>query len=995
MKNPPVSTGNILSYDNCAEDHFHTFVSNINSHAIFFISTCGLVDTWSKGAHHITGYNADEIIGKNISLIYTKKDFQKGLFDQNLARAKEQGSFESEGRCIKKDGTLFWANVIYTATFNKQHELTGYVVIIKDISDQRKNGNEQSLLVMEEIRQAQAKLRHSELRLKQAQAIAHVGSWEVDFSTHIALWSDEALRIYGLPPGDTEQSYEKWLSFIHHDDLDYVMQVIREGEATLKNYSLFHRIIRRNGEVRYLYSQTYFELNSEGKPLGLYGVAQDITEIKKAEELLKESERISRDLVAFHQKLIDASTMGIFSYDAISGKCLSVNIAAAKIIGGTPEQLLNQNFRHIQSWKEYGLLKDAEDTLLTGKIHHNEIHFITSFGKEVWFDYKFVKFVNKNQPHLLLLMNDITERKQAEDALRQSEQRYRQIVETAHEGIWLIDENNVTTFVNKRMCEILEYSQEEMLGKQNYYFMDEAGKQEALKTIKRRKQGIVESFDVRYITKGGREVLAHISANPIFDEEGNYKGSLGMISDITARKKLEDLLEKSNRLARIGSWEIDAIKGTVYWSDITKAIREADPDFEPDLATGIHYFKEGKNRDIIEQRVKECIEKGTPWDEELQIVTQKGNLKWIRTIGEAEFKNGKCIKVYGSFQDIDATKNAQIEVLKAYEEKNNILESIGDAFFTVDKNWIVTYWNKEAEKILKMPRHETTGKNIWKVWADAAGTDFYTICHKAIKENTVQNFDTFYEKLNGWFEVSAYPSSTGLSVYFRDITDKKRLQQRLLEEQMNKQKEIARAVMNAQERERTGIGEELHDNVNQLLAASRLYLNHSLSLPDGDPESVRKSMDYISSAMDELRKLSHALVGPTRDKTMGLINSIEKLINDVCLVKPIKIHFLYATYNEEESEAGLKLVIYRIIQEQLNNILKYANASEIKIELKKETEYLTVSIKDNGKGFDTSIESKGIGLKNIKHRAELFNGIVQIKSSPGNGCKMKIIFKIT
>ncbi|HJY23567.1 MAG TPA: PAS domain S-box protein, partial [Hanamia sp.] len=832
-------------------------------------------------------------------------------------------------------------------------------------------------------------------RLRQAQAIAHLGSWELNLETGISVWSEEALRIYGLPTKDYEQSYERWLSFIHPDDKDRVIQTINEAQASLNHPDFFHRIVRRNGEVRHLHTGVRFDLNKEGKPVARYGVSHDVTEMKEAEESLKESERISKELLAFHQKLIDASTMGIFSYDANTGKCLSANIAAAKIIGGTPEQLLNQNFRHIQSWKEYGLLKDAEDTLLSGKIHQDEIHFITSFGKEVWFDYKFVKFVNKGQSHLLLLMNDITERKQAEDALRQSEQRYRQIVETAHEGIWLIDENNVTTFVNKKMCEILEYSHEEMLGKQNYYFMDEAGKQEALKTIKRRKQGIVESFDVRYITKGGREVLAHISANPIFDEAGNYKGSLGMVSDITARKKLEDLLGKSNRLARMGSWEIDAIKGTVYWSDITKAIREADPDFEPDLATGIHYFKEGKNRDIIEQRVKECIEKGTPWDEELQIITQKGNLKWIRTIGEAEFKNGKCIKVYGSFQDIDATKNAQIEVLKAYEEKNTILESIGDAFFTVDRNWMVTYWNKEAEKVLRIPRHETAGKNIWEVWADGADTDFYSICHKAIAENTVQNFDTFYEKLNGWFEVSAYPSPNGLSVYFRDITDKKMLQQRLLEEQMNKQKEIARAVVNAQERERTGIGEELHDNVNQLLAASKLYLNHSLTQPDGDPESVRKSMDYISNAMDELRKLSHALVGPTRDKTMGLINSIEKLIDDVSSVKPIKINFLYGTYQEEESEAGLKLVIYRIIQEQLNNILKYADASEIKIELKKETEYLIVSIKDNGIGFDTSISSKGIGLKNIKHRAELFNGIVQIKSSPGNGCKMKIIFKTT
>jgi PAS domain S-box-containing protein len=988
MKKTPINSGYSPPYPNNREDDFCTLVTNTKRYAIFFINEQGLIKTWNKGAQLITGYD-NEIIGQSISIFYTKIDFKKGILDQILQKARNQGTFECEGWRVRKDGSLFLANVLVTATYDKQQQLTGYAIITKDISDQKKIMDELMLVT----RETDEKLKHSESRLIQAQALAHVGSWEINFSTGTVLLSEESLRIYGLPEEDSELPYESWLSFIHPDDKDRVINIITEGRTSLKNFGFFHRIVRRNGEVRHLHSQACFEFNKDAQPVGLYGVVYDITEMKAAEKSLKESESLSKELLAFNQKLIDVSPMGITSYDAITGKCLYANIAAADMIGTTPEQLLNLNFRHLHSWKESGLLQAAEDTLLTGKAHRNEIHFTTSFGKEVWFDYRFVRFLNKGQTHLLLLINDITERKQAEDALRQSEQRYRQIVETAHEGIWLIDENNVTTFVNKRICDILGYSQEEMLGKPNYYFMDEAGKQKVLKTFRRRKKGVVENFDVRYITKSGRDVLAHISANPVFDEVGNYKGSLGMIADITAKKKLEDLLEKSNRLARIGSWEIDVPKGTVYWSDITKEIREAELDFEPDLAMGIHFFKEGENRGIIKQRVQECIEKGTPWDEELQIITQKGNQKWIRTIGEAEFKNGKCIRVYGSFQDIDATKIAQMEVIRAYEEKNTILESIGDAFFTVDKNWIVTYWNQQAEKILRMPRLETKGKNIWEVWGDAAGTDFYSICHKAVAENIVQNFDTFYGKLNVWFEVSAYPSSNGLSVYFRDITDKMRLQQRLLEEQMNKQKEIARAVVNAQERERTGIGEELHDNVNQLLAASKLYLDYSLSQPDAGKEPIIKSRGYIYSAIDELRKLSHVLVGPTPDKTMGLINSLEKLIRDITEVKDIKIHFLYPTYHEEEIEAALKLVIYRIIQEQLNNILKHADASEIEIKLKKEAPYLIVSIKDNGKGFDTSVKMPGIGLKNIRHRAELFNGEMQIISSPGNGCKMKIIFK--
>ena len=94
------------------------------------------------------------------------------------------------------------------------------------------------------------------------------------------------------------------------------------------------------------------------------------------------------------------------------------------------------------------MLTEAEDTLSTGKTTHNQKHCITSFGKDIWIDYTFIKFSNKNQPHLLLMMNDITKRKKTEDALSQSESRYRQIVETAQEGIWMIDENNKTNFVN-------------------------------------------------------------------------------------------------------------------------------------------------------------------------------------------------------------------------------------------------------------------------------------------------------------------------------------------------------------------------------------------------------------------------------------------------------------------------------------------------------------------------------------------------------------------
>ena len=114
---------------------------------------------------------------------------------------------------------------------------------------------------------------------------------------------------------------------------------------------------------------------------------------------------------------------------------------------------------------------------------------------------------------------DITKQKQTSNALRQSEFQFRQIVETAQEGIWLTDENNRTTFVNKKMCEILEYSEEEIMGKENFYFMDDAGKKGAPALLERRKGGIMEKIDVGFITKSGNHIWTSVSASPLLDNE--------------------------------------------------------------------------------------------------------------------------------------------------------------------------------------------------------------------------------------------------------------------------------------------------------------------------------------------------------------------------------------------------------------------------------------------------------------------------------------------
>jgi two-component system sensor histidine kinase UhpB len=226
-----------------------------------------------------------------------------------------------------------------------------------------------------------------------------------------------------------------------------------------------------------------------------------------------------------------------------------------------------------------------------------------------------------------------------------------------------------------------------------------------------------------------------------------------------------------------------------------------------------------------------------------------------------------------------------------------------------------------------------------------------------------------------------------------DVTEKILMERRMLDMKLQEQNRMAKAVIDAQEKERTEIGEELHDNVNQLLAASKLYLNHCLSMTGNNAEFIIKIRDFVSTAMDEIRKLSHALVGVTAGNNVGLCSSVDELIKSIRLIKEIDISFNCLPWVEYAVEAGLKQVIYRIIQEQLNNILKYAEASEVKISVEKTDGDIVLLIKDNGKGFDTLAARTGIGLKNINNRAAVYEGTVDLSSSAGKGCEMKVVFK--
>ena len=232
----------------------------------------------------------------------------------------------------------------------------------------------------------------------------------------------------------------------------------------------------------------------------------------------------------------------------------------------------------------------------------------------------------------------------------------------------------------------------------------------------------------------------------------------------------------------------------------------------------------------------------------------------------------------------------------------------------------------------------------------------------------------------------------GIIVNSRDITSRIEAEQQLIESTLHRQKEVTEAMIEGQEKERSEIGRELHDNINQLLVATKLYIEMGIKTESGNHELLSNAITYIMFAIEEIRKLSKILITPFI-KEIGFIESIKSLAEDIMHVNPIIIKLVVDGFDQEILNEKFKLNIFRIVQEQINNILKHAHAKFVNILLQQTTDQVCIFIIDDGDGFNTNTKIRGVGISNIYSRAALYKGNVIITSTPGNGCIMHISFK--
>ena len=353
-------------------------------------------------------------------------------------------------------------------------------------------------------------------------------------------------------------------------------------------------------------------------------------------------------------------------------------------------------------------------------------------------------------------------------------------------------------------------------------------------------------------------------------------------------------------------------------------------------------------------------------------------------------------------KDLEKAREEQREALRRY---NVLGMATNDAVCDVNFKTGECYTNRTLQEMFGYTAHELTDNNTW--WTRNL--------HPDDRDRVISRLDS---KLKGgstiWQDEYRFRCKDGsYKVVFdrgfilrdkdevperligamQDVSEQRALQNQLIEEKVKHSKEMAQNVINAHEAERKKLAEELHDNINQLLGVVKLYIEYALGDPPGKNDILKKSAEYLVQVIEEIRGLSKSLT-PSSLTDIGLVECLREITGSIGETKKIAVELDTNQFDEGSISPENQLMIYRIIQEQLNNVIRHSKAYEVKIQLQNIDSIVHLEVADNGEGFDTVLTKPGMGLNNIRNRVQLMNGSMDIHSRQGEGTTLKIDFPV-
>jgi PAS domain S-box-containing protein len=607
-------------------------------------------------------------------------------------------------------------------------------------------------------------------------------------------------------------------------------------------------------------------------------------------------------------------------------------------------------------------------------LRHRDGHTVTLSWTAEW---------SEEDQVLFCVGRDMTHQLAAEILVRERDQFF----SLSPDMFCIVDLNSHFFEVNAAFETVLGYSRQELLGASYMQLIhpdDRATVEEAVESLLA--GNTISDLHVRAISKDTTERWLELSTT-LSSDELIYVAARDTTEMRQTQARLqasERLLNIAERAAKLGGWVYHIESGTLEWSYAMFEIHELPPGEAPDLEQALAFYSP-ESREVVTNALETSIQTGIPFDEELQIRTRFGRLRWVRAIGQAvKDANGRIVQIEGGLQDITASHRAMEQIRRFADRQSTIFESITDAFFTVNGQWQFTYVNRRSEELLGSTKEDLLGKSLWDVFPAAVGSVFEKQYRKAMETGESVSFEGYYEALDNWLEVSAYPSDEGLAVYYRSIRERKQAQ---------KQLEQTLAELERSNRELQDFAfvasHDLQEPLRKIQAFSDRLMNHSDHLNDQEKDYLAR----MQSAAQRMQSLIEDLLSYSRVTTRA--QPLAECDTNVIMAEVLQDMETQISRENAVVDIGPlppitgdATQIRQVFQNLLSNAIKFHQPQQ-------PPQVQVWAEKTNGKGWTLVVADNGVGFDD-RYAEKLFLPFQRLhkREFPGTGIGMAIVKKI-
>ncbi|WP_298779718.1 PAS domain-containing protein [uncultured Polaribacter sp.] len=1005
---------------------------------------------------------AKGIVGKMPSDLFTK-EISNTLFDA-FKRVKQTGNSETIEVYLDWLGEKRWFSEYIYPLKNDKGDVIELVKVCKDIHKRKiaeqviiEQNIEKELQVKElelskkKIQTTLELVKENEYSLKEAGRMAKIGYWKFDILTDTLFWSDAIYQIFGSDPKFGVPSIEDILNVFSQKSKKILLESLeifaKKGESydielELTNLKKEKRWVRNIGEPTY---------NDKNEIIGRRGVLQDITALKLNEINLNQK---NQKLFKLNNTLNQAqklSHIGSWQWNMLTDTAEWSD--EMYNIYGVNKDFFNPSHENVQKLalpQDLYKINNAVNSLSEGKVFFPFDFRIKRPSGEIRHLY-IIALEMSSKENVFGVTKDITDRKRIEEENLRIKDNYIRLFDNASISICNVDLSLIFDQIDElrkiKISDILLYVEQrpEILFKVLENLKVNKVNNATLKLFKAKNNeeylnNVTETFgegadkvfikliasiwnkeksftsEINYKTLKGDEFSAIISI-PIPATKLEQKTvpisiqSIQKIKDAELEKRKSlNRLKESQEIAHVGSWLFDLTTNKLEWSEETYRIWGFDIEKPMPKREEVLNRIHKDDQKLFYNTIQLIYDNGIPFDIEFRICLPNNEVKNIKSICKPIFgKNGKVISLKGINQDLTEQKKIRSKIEKVEEMYRLITDNSNDLICLQEVDSTFKYISPSIKTILGYKQDDFIGKKVFNiVHPDDISSFKDKMYAKEFDSKKLKKYTLRVRHKNGsyvWLEFLSSPVYKDNKINFyvtssRDITQWKLAQKEIQEYQSSLQKMTTEMTL-IEEKQKKEIASNIHDHLSQSLVISKMKINELKKKPELD--TINKDLlfveKHISEVLEKSRRITYELSPPVLYQ-LGIIDALNWLLEDVEATHKIKCRV-----NTNVSVIKLSditsILVYRSIQELVKNILKYANATLIKLDITKNKLGVNIVLTDDGVGFNTTKlknykghSGSGFGLFAVKERVRNIQGKFTIKSKINIGTSVNIFIPI-